>query len=771
MAPQKHRVHAHFNPQGKHPKFGNYKVVSCKKCDAARGHILKAHGRLVAPELFTTRIEVLQNHVNKCIYHNGANPSEATGFAATEEEVDLSGEEAAADKKRPSIQLRFQPTVITPLDSDQKKEFHRLALEMVAACGLPEGFFEQPSVVRVLEFLRPGCEKILPSARTVGGPLLAKTAKLERDKALDLVKNDLEKGGGLPLAMDGWKTTSGEHLIGVLVGHGKDAFPYEQALGTDGELVEGGNVQRGDEFDGMAAAKEMEAIKTNVEGLCEHPVAGVCTDDAGQYSRGRAILALRHPQLCWLKCTAHDVNNMFKAVFWSNASDLREGITLACDLVDVFKGSEVWGNRLWNKMQELYHRSVVLHRAVKTRWTTGQACFASLLRSKTAIKSVCTEKYKDGDPEAVRVIANGGDAPWKQFAQAERLAAPLAQANLWMQRPDVRLADALMMYGFVYLRLAEEGTQYAAMVEARWRKREQPLWLVAACLHPKHGPGFRERLKRSSTLTEAHMTYFVLTYYIKFIGDDTEGVADAAMKWVRGDVPEQQLSSSSTLWALLRGGEDEGLRKLAVLAQKLDSFPIHTAGCERLFSEFSYIHTKTRNRLSAKKVHQYAQIKRAVRKRDLDAQDKRQRQRRRLISPVELPRHSQEVTAAATTDEPEVCYEVEAEIDEDEAVGGVGDAWAEMLMLEYLSEDEEEEVGPAPPHNIGTAGMAREVQRMKHDTGEEHRRLHPFPEQDDKDYPQEKLTGTRRWRMLLSELFPPELELPELPNELLPFVE
>eukprot|EP00918_Siedleckia_nematoides_P046603 GHVU01102141.1.p1 GENE.GHVU01102141.1~~GHVU01102141.1.p1 ORF type:complete len:400 (-),score=55.52 GHVU01102141.1:627-1826(-) len=395
MPPRRSPIHAFFTDRGQHPTHSHYRIVSCKKCDEALAQMTKVTGRRGAPTTMASKLSVMENHKRRCIYHNGCDPRNAAGGSGgdaggsceaavdlTEEKEVASTPDAVPSRKR-YMQMSLEPTLTMGFNDRHKKEFHRIAIEMIAALNLKEGFFDELSVRRAFTFLAPGCESILPSRRTIGGPLLANTAEEERKAALDAVKDELsDTGGCLPVAVDSWENIANTHMMGVLVGPGRKAFPYEYALGN------GGNVHTGTEFHGIAMAKELEVVMKSVSQFSGVTVGAMVSDDAGQLGKGRRLLALHYPYVYFGKCYAHDVNNTFKAVFFRTS--MKEIINFACALISAFTNSVVWLNRLIAKEKAIYRRTAALHVASKDRWTTGQRCLASLLRVRTSIQAVST---------------------------------------------------------------------------------------------------------------------------------------------------------------------------------------------------------------------------------------------------------------------------------------------------------------------------------------------------------------------------------------------
>eukprot|EP00644_Phytophthora_capsici_P017236 jgi/Phyca11/122534/e_gw1.48.316.1 len=200
---------------------------------------------------------------------------------------------------------------------------------------------------------------------------------------------------------------------------------------------------------------------------------GSCvTDDAGQCARARRILALRWPNIIFLRCFAHDINNLVKAV-----------------LQTVFK--------------------------VVTKQAAMQACFASLLRVRSALEDLAHDSRNDPEfPSALNVFRD--ELFWKNLTDAERVIRPLPYAS--------------------YLTPA---------VEKRWANCEQPLMLLAFALHPLY-------VTHARSMTKAHdNTVFLMStdgisaaadyYYRRYIDPDSRGLTGDVDKWLNGEFTPKNL--------------------------------------------------------------------------------------------------------------------------------------------------------------------------------------------------------------------------------------
>eukprot|EP00918_Siedleckia_nematoides_P090541 GHVU01199010.1.p1 GENE.GHVU01199010.1~~GHVU01199010.1.p1 ORF type:complete len:475 (+),score=81.50 GHVU01199010.1:727-2151(+) len=334
-------------------------------------------------------------------------------------------------------------------------------------------FFQQPSVKRMFESIRPAAAEKLPSAKVATGSRLTRMAGDCRTRFVQEMEENMERGRCLGTKADAWKSNANQHLYGVIPCCGTSRFTYEHAVGNAA-----GNVDRSVSYHGIAVAKVLEEAAARVEELCSKPVQAICTDEAGQYRRAKDVLALRHPHRYFGKCYAHWVNGVVKKLFFT--AMLKQVVTRLAAVIECFRNSDPWANRLYAKEIEFYGKATALHKATKERWTTVQTSLASALKVQDALQSVATDNHHLPDvPACITDIYVNGPEVWRQFEAAEKVARPLAQAALWMQRNDANLADVLFMMARVRELLEDTSEQFSDEVEARWLLEEQPLLLLA----------------------------------------------------------------------------------------------------------------------------------------------------------------------------------------------------------------------------------------------------------------------------------------------------
>ncbi|KAF4132080.1 hypothetical protein GN958_ATG18750 [Phytophthora infestans] len=209
--------------------------------------------------------------------------------------------------------------------------------------------------------------------------------------------------GWVNLLSDVWQNISKEHLLG-----------YQLSL--FGMLLTYALRHAGDEHREIAIVKQLEQVIEQAQ-QAKWRVGAIITDNAGQCSRARRILALRWPQMVFLFCFAHDVDNLVKAVLRSTLKDVAAQAATAVKILN----------------------------ASSSKW---HGCFAPLLRVQSALQML-HRRYKSYDdfPEQLQLF--GDSSFWEELKDAEAATTPLAYASYRLHRDENSLGDVpLFMLGF-----------------------------------------------------------------------------------------------------------------------------------------------------------------------------------------------------------------------------------------------------------------------------------------------------------------------------------
>lgn len=352
----------------------------------------------------------------------------------------------------------------------ERKVIEFSLIEMHADNHLPDRFIEQESVLRFLDIVSPGLRDVLPSRRVLGGRVLKEHATRCAEKDTETLRAlQEETGGRINILSDVWKNISKEHLLGV-------------QLTLFGVVLTYSLEPCDDRHDGLSTAEDLETIIKRA--IKDGWSIGACvTDNAGQCGRARRILAIRWPNIVFIICFAHDVNNLVRSVL-KTAFPIVAG--QAADAVKCLNASSSkWLKRANNLMKKFYGRSLGLRTLCETRWNSMQGCFASLLRVQSALEMLYRQYASDVDfPLDLHVL--GDPKFWSDLKIAEAVISPLSYASYRLQRDENTVGDVVLSYRDIFKGFSRHGDELVKCVEERWRECEQPLFMLGFALHPTY---------------------------------------------------------------------------------------------------------------------------------------------------------------------------------------------------------------------------------------------------------------------------------------------
>ncbi|POM68972.1 hypothetical protein PHPALM_14802 [Phytophthora palmivora] len=130
-------------------------------------------------------------------------------------------------------------------------------------------------------------------------------------------------------------------------------------------------------------------------------IAAVVTDDAGHCGRARRLLAQRWPGIAFIRCFAHDINNLVKQVL---KSIFRTTAREAATAVNTLNASySKWLRLLQDVQKQEYDKTRAMIALCPNRQNSMQDCFTSSLRSKTALTILsCRYACSGGWPSSLR---------------------------------------------------------------------------------------------------------------------------------------------------------------------------------------------------------------------------------------------------------------------------------------------------------------------------------------------------------------------------------
>ncbi|POM67214.1 Hypothetical protein PHPALM_16826 [Phytophthora palmivora] len=402
------------------------------------------------------------SHLKRCQYYQEAvrrgdvKPPQVQqtllrGFVqSTRSEHSVEDVSSTSSVKRQRYMREYFDNVFT---DEELKDFHRLLIQFQADNYLPDRFIEKKSTRRLFIFLNKTCVSALPKRKDMGR-ILDKFSTVEEEGQLQALSNRLAYSGGrLNFLSDVWQNIAKGVCLLIF-----------------GTIVTYGLFATGSRHDGIAIAQQMENVIKEIEAKGWR-IGAVVTDNAGQCGRARRILALRHTRIAYVRCFAHDINNLVKAVL--NSAFRKVTKTASRATVTLNTSSSKWLVRAQAIIIATYGMSLSFINLCETRWNSMQGCFASLLRVRNALLQFAIKYDNDGEfPDALRVFSDPNF--WRELVAAEGLSDHFPTCGGIISR---YLSWILGDF---------DNLELTALVDKRLYQCEQPLMLLAQFLHPLH---------------------------------------------------------------------------------------------------------------------------------------------------------------------------------------------------------------------------------------------------------------------------------------------
>ncbi|KAE9262837.1 hypothetical protein PR003_g33389 [Phytophthora rubi] len=223
---------------------------------------------------------------------------------------------------------------------------------------------------------------------------------------------------------------------------------------------------------------------------------------------------------------------MVKAVLKSEYATVTKNASDAVNAINA--SSSKWLVEVQQCMRDTYGYELCLQQLCETRWNSMHACFASLLRVRSAMEMLELKFRKDSElPSKVRVF--GQVSFWDTLADAEQVIRPLVFASLKLQRDENTMADVVVCHLDIFAGFSKRpyaGNNLVREVEKRWRQCEQPLMLLALFLHPAHKEAGKKLLNKTALTSVGSLCRIGVYYFRRFkLGEDMKiCIAGSTMK-------------------------------------------------------------------------------------------------------------------------------------------------------------------------------------------------------------------------------------------------
>lgn len=452
------------------------------------------------------------------------------------------------------------------LDKMTKTESNNIDMllaEFFFACNVPFHSVDSQYFKKLVSALRPSYTP--PNRKRLAESLL------EKEHSKMIYHNEvliMQMNKQAALLIDGWTNSSANrhYLVCMLATADNhkvflEAFDISETGEKSEQLVE--IVQKA-----IALAKEKYD--------CE--VFSLVSDNAPNMTcTGRQL----EPELMYTTCNSHTANLLAKDLIGIKKND---GI-----LAKIMKTQKEFRKPgLESQLTKAGGKKPVLYSVI--RFASARNAIQSFLENVSFMKKVCADgdndeddSTKHPDPSVAQLLFNVSfvDSAKNLLSSLD----PIAKLINVCQKSNVSVADAVEEW---FDSLAEAQREIKPLVEARVKKSKvfNDVSMAANYFHPV----YRGRKLSDSQRKEVD-DYIFIALEANALEScrlfKTDEGTFAALK-------RKKILTPNTYWYY---AQQQGHDELAVFAMKLLKIPASTCQLERLFSNWSFIHTETRNRL------------------------------------------------------------------------------------------------------------------------------------------------------------------------------
>lgn len=274
---------------------------------------------------------------------------------------------------------------------------------------------------------------------------------------------------------------------------------------------------------------------------------------------------------------------------------------IATKITSFFRNHQYARQRLQEMLKQ--SKKCMLTMPGKTRWGSYVRCIKYVQEAETEIKELLMHdgqiRDKAKSTKMYRLVMTDSTL-FEFFRMVVTAFNPLVKLMTVLESDRANLSFAFhqMANYEEFLKSSDLGRRYPATVTFFQKRREflysQPA-LVAYLLDPRYNGAklTAEKKLQASTWLSQMLDAQAYEEWLSFRAIDNPQIRSLIDKYMASDQP------SYKIWHFLK--EDGLFPNLAKIAARLLSVACNSAAAERIWSNFSFIHTKIRNRLSVKK--------------------------------------------------------------------------------------------------------------------------------------------------------------------------
>lgn len=482
-------------------------------------------------------------------------------------ENNLLRKKCAKTKTKPRQRQQNLRSFVDSVTDEDIAKFQSLLSTFFYGCNIPFNVVESDHFKNLMSFLRPSLQQYIPSRKHLAGKLL--------DDAYEEISKETKKIAmeDSVLIVDGWKNSSANKKTVTTMIHNSSGPHF---------FLDSWDISHQSETGNEVSKVVDESIKLAKEIYNTNVYAAVSDNASVMMKMGRTI------PIWHSTCSSHTANLLAKQVVDKSLTKKLNTIIHEFKLVD-----------LETALLENGGKRMVI--PIDVRWCSYEDAYKTFLENLPALRAVCwSDKGKKVKMEVKSLIIDDDFA--EEICKFAKLFAPICKLIDLCQKHTTSIADAVNLW--LDLEVPTEFPDVIGDIEAR-RKMALNIYAMAAyMLHPSYFDLCSIRLSEEQKRA-------VQNFLIEEL--DGPGLEDLMHYQKKSGFFQQlfskQFNNPLAFWNAARVHHPS----LSSLAVRLLQIPASSATIERLFSQWSFVHNKVRNRLSfetsKKLIHVYYNLK------------------------------------------------------------------------------------------------------------------------------------------------------------------
>jgi len=496
-----------------------------------------------------------------------------------------------ANQQSDAVTVKTQTGLKSFIDSislDLKTAADEALARAAFATAIPLCTFQHPLWIKAFSILRPAYKP--PTAYNLGGKLLQN----EYERIMTETHQKINEAASLAIMTDSWTNIKGESIVNFMISTPKPMFLK--------------SLKRENKETGEFIAFHLKEIINEVG---KNKVILLVTDNASNMKAAWKIIKQKFPHIITIGCAAHSINLLLSDIM--NLKSMNDLYLNVKKIIKSFKS----GNKLitFKKNQDLKYgkeKGISLKLPSKTRWGGIVISLKSILTNEAALQATVIDKDLQIDGFVRQTVLD--ETFWAKARSALAILIPIAEAITYIESDSAYLSDILQIFSEIN-KVMDNSLSSAPLTE---NEQEQVRMFVARreefCCKPVHkavnilDPRYFGQVITDAAAIEAIDIIIQLAEHLKL---DTSLVLSnlAEYRTKSGLWSRPQLCYSAqnidpiTWW--------QGLctkQPLCPIAVQLLNLPPTSAGCEKNWSTFGRIHTRSRNKLLPNKVEMLVAI-------------------------------------------------------------------------------------------------------------------------------------------------------------------